>query len=359
MVMALHLIFRPLHPHWEPLPRPDAASIRKLLAEGGLEETITFLGWLINTRLLTIALTPDKEAAWRAEVENMIASRKAVKLRDIQRLLGRLNHVCFVIPNAKHFMNNLRKTEYLAKFRKQVKLPHTAVEYLELWLILLELAHRGISINRVVFRKPTIASFSGASETGIGGFCPKTGVAWRHEFSNVEQAAFTLNAKEYLGSAIDSDFQLEMDPDPHPFPCVLNWTDSTSAMGWLQKSNHDPVDVPAHNVVARFHARSMLRRNTTNYFQHPSGSTNVIADSLSCDFHLSGDQLVLMLTSLVPSLRIKVVPLPQRFTSKIASLAQKWPGTKESPSKSIRSTIAAGVAGWSSSSESTMYALSH
>ena len=197
--MALHIIFRPLHPHREPLPRPDAASIRKLLAEGGLEERITFLGWLINTRLLAIALIPNKAAAWRAEVENMIAGRKAVKLRDIQRLLGRLNHVCFIIPDAKHFMNNLRKMEYLAEFRKKVKLSHTTVEDLKLWLIFLESACRGISINRVVFRKPTIASFSDALETRIGGFCPKTGVIWRHEFSNANQAAFTLNAKEYLG----------------------------------------------------------------------------------------------------------------------------------------------------------------
>ena len=132
MVMALHLLFRPLHPTREPLPRPDAASIRKLLAEGGLEERITFLGWLINTRLLTIALTPEKATAWKTEVETMIAHRKAVKLRDIQRLLGRLNHVCFIIPNAKHFMNNLRKMEYLAKFKKKVKLSQTAVEDLKL-----------------------------------------------------------------------------------------------------------------------------------------------------------------------------------------------------------------------------------
>ena len=26
-----------------------------------------------------------------------------------------------------------------------------------------------------------------------------------------------------------------MDPDPTPFPCVLNETDTTSAMGWLPK----------------------------------------------------------------------------------------------------------------------------
>ena len=96
-------------------------------------------------------------------------------------------------------MNNLWKMEYLTEFRKKVKLSHTAVEDLKLWMIFLELACRDISINRVVFRKPTIASFSDALRIGIGGFWPKTSVAWRHEFSNADQAAFTLNAKEYLG----------------------------------------------------------------------------------------------------------------------------------------------------------------
>ena len=56
VVMALFLIFRPLSNLLEPLPRPDPASIRKMLAEGGLREIITFLGWFINTRLFTIAL---------------------------------------------------------------------------------------------------------------------------------------------------------------------------------------------------------------------------------------------------------------------------------------------------------------
>ena len=355
VVMALFLIFRPLSRLLEPIPRPDPASIRKMLAEGGLQETITFLGWFINTRLLTIALQAEKTVAWSNEIRDIMARRKAVKHKDLQRLNGKLNHVCFIIPDAKHFMNNLRRMEHLAKHKKKVKLTHGTMKDLELWLSFIESAAAGISINRIVFRKPTIITFSDASEAGIGGYCPKTGVGWRYLFTEEENKALTLNCKEYLASAIDMDFQMEMDPDPSPFPCVLNETDSTSAMGWLRKSNHDPVDAPIHNDIARFHASNMLERNACNYSQHLPGVLNVVADSLSRDFHLSDDQLVSMLTCLHESLsphQLRIVTLPQKYISKVASLAQKWPGKTELPSKPIKSTIAAGVSGWNSSTES-------
>ena len=356
VVMALFLIFRPLHALLEPIPRPDPASIRKMLAEGGLREVITFLGWFINTRSLTIALPPEKSSAWSNEIRAMMKHRKAVKHKDLQSLNGKLNHVCFIIPDAKHFMNNLRRMEYLARFKKKVKLSSPTMRDLTLWLAFLDSAEKGISINRVVFRKPTITTSSDASEAGVGGYCPKTGVIWRHRFTDEESKAFTLNCKEYIGSAIDMDFHMELDPDPSPFPCVLNMTNNSTAMGWLRKSNHDPDDAPVHNEVARFHAENMLRRQACNYSQHLPGVKNVVADCCSRDFHLSDEELVAMLTSLHPSLlpsQFKVVPLPPKYTSKIAAMARQWPGKKESPSRLIKSTLAAGLSGWSSSTEST------
>jgi len=44
VVMAFFLVFHPLAGIFEPIPRPDPTSIRKLLAEGGLAELIIFLG---------------------------------------------------------------------------------------------------------------------------------------------------------------------------------------------------------------------------------------------------------------------------------------------------------------------------
>ena len=96
----------------------------------------------------------------------------------------------------------------------------------------------------------------------------------------------------------------------------------------------------------------MMDRQACNYSQHLPGVWNVVADCLSRDFHLSNEQIIAMLTSLHPSLspsQIKIVDLPQKHISWIASLAQRWPGTRESPKRLIKSTLAAGIAGWDSS----------
>ena len=85
--MALFLFFCQLSFLLEPIPRPDPASVCKILAKEGLRETITFLGWFINTRLLIISLQAEKTVAWSNKIRDIMAKRKAVKHKDIQRLI--------------------------------------------------------------------------------------------------------------------------------------------------------------------------------------------------------------------------------------------------------------------------------
>ena len=96
--MAFYLIFRPLAGLLEPIGRPDPTSIQKMMAEGGLCEVITFLGWVVDTRRLTVALPVDKWKAWSAQITTVRKARR-VRHKDIAQLVGRLNHVCFIIPN--------------------------------------------------------------------------------------------------------------------------------------------------------------------------------------------------------------------------------------------------------------------
>ena len=103
-----------------------------MMAEGGLKETIIFLGWFINTRLFTIALQTEKVPAWFAGIRDITKRRKGIKHKELHRLIDKLNHVCFIIPDAKHFMNNLRRMEYLVRFKKKVKLSRDAMDDLEL-----------------------------------------------------------------------------------------------------------------------------------------------------------------------------------------------------------------------------------
>ena len=354
VAMAIFLIFRPLAGLFEPIERPDPASIRKMKAEGGLAELITYLGWLIDTRRFIVALPIDKWVAWSANIRE-IKAKRTVSYQEISTLIGRLNHVCFIIPDARHFMSNLRRMEKIAKYNLKVHLTSTCLDDLDLWLEFLNSAKDGISINRIVFRSPTLISLSDASEQGIGGYSPSTGIGWRYEFSKDEQRAFTLNLKEFIASTIDAAVQAKHDPSNSPFPCHLGVSDSTTTVGWLRKSNFDEDERPIHNEVARWQARNTMERDGCNYSQHLPGVMNVVADSLSRDFHLSNEQIFAMLTSIHPSLppsKLKVIELPNELISWIASLAQRWPGHRELPSQPIESEIARGISGWTSSTES-------
>ena len=216
-------------------------------------------------------------------------------------------------------MNNLQKLVCIARRQSKVKLTRGTIDDLILWLDFLESAKDGISINRVVFRKPNLITFSDSSEAGIGGFCPQTGTMWRYRFTEAEAKAFTLNTKEYIASAINMEIQAEMNPDRTTLPCILNRSDSSSTLlGWLRKSNHGPGEAPIHNEVARAHARNMMARQACNYSEHLPGRLNIIADCLSRDFHLSDNQIIAMISSLHPSLspsQFKIVTLPQKHIS--------------------------------------------
>ena len=221
-LMSLFLVFRPLAAALEPMKRPDPPSMRKLEAEGMLREVITFLGWKIDTRAFTISLPEDKWINWRNEI-TMCLTRPHVTPEVLASLVGRLNHVCFVIPDARHFRNHLRKMKQVAEsVERSIRISLGARKDLQLWLQFLEYAAKGISINLVVFRKPTLQSLSDASPWGIGGLSLTTLVGWRHKFTELKQRSFTMNCKEHIGVVVDSIIQAKHDTSKADFPCYLH-----------------------------------------------------------------------------------------------------------------------------------------
>jgi len=350
--MASHLVFRPNTKN-EPIERPDPQSLRKMNAEGRLREHMIFLGWRIDSREFVISLPDEKVRAWTSSINNTL-TKLTINFEDSQTLVGRLNHVGYIIPTARHFLNRIRKLEYLADKRGHAKINDDTAKDLKLWIELLQRAKAGISINSVIFRRPTSYTISDASEHGVGGYCLRTGKAWRYKFKTHEAAALTLNLKEFIGSIINGMIFLPLDPSPQP--CLLSIGDSTSAAGWLHKSNFDPHQSPAHAEAARSHARNIMKHNASDYSQHLPGLANVIADVLSRDFHLSNEQLISMLHSTSPPLlppQLTIIDIPENIITWIGSLAQLLPKRKESPSRPTISTLARGISGWSSNENAT------
>jgi hypothetical protein len=86
--MALHLIFQPHAGNSEPIERPNAASIRKLMAEGQMAEQMIFLGWEIDTRRLQITLPKEKAQAWSKSIKLLTQSNSPVTYQSLATLVG-------------------------------------------------------------------------------------------------------------------------------------------------------------------------------------------------------------------------------------------------------------------------------
>jgi hypothetical protein len=108
--LAIHVAMRPnAGVEKEPIPRRDTLSKDKLEAEGAPAESQIVLGWRINTRLLSLQLPLDKFTAWSSDIVNILErADRVVTRKELESLIGRLNHASYVIPLSRHFLSNLR-----------------------------------------------------------------------------------------------------------------------------------------------------------------------------------------------------------------------------------------------------------
>jgi hypothetical protein len=91
----------------EPVQPQGLLSSPKLEAEGTPAEVQIVLGWNLNTRLLLTLLPDDKHEAWSTNIIAIVASARTT-FGELELTIGRLNHVGYIIPLARHFLNRLR-----------------------------------------------------------------------------------------------------------------------------------------------------------------------------------------------------------------------------------------------------------
>jgi hypothetical protein len=83
--------------------------------------------------------------------------------------------------------------------------------------------------------------------------------------------------------------------------CLLRMTDSSTATGWIKKSNFaDKEGGAAQLTTARKLALLVLDLDSCLYSQWFAGKDNIVADSLFRYFHLSDDQLTFHITNFAP-----------------------------------------------------------
>jgi hypothetical protein len=332
--LAIHILGRPIAPN-EPIPRDDLLSVKKTLGEGQMAETRIVLGWQFQTRSLRIQLTPEKLTCWSRAIDVHLAS-KSVKVEDIHTTLGRLQHVGLMLPASRHFLSRIHDlvSAGTTQRRKWTRLPAAVKADLRLFQDILQIVtHRGASMNNVVFRKPTHFYRSDASSHGLGGYNISTGAAWRLPLPSNILSYVTLNTLEFLGCLLTLWIDIHLGNTP-PQSCILSQTDSTSAEGWLYKSNFHPERCPSQLLVARKLAHLTINADVCLYSQWFPGDLNVVSDLLSRRFDLTDDALTDLVLSSVPDQvpnGFKILALPTEIDSWTTSLLQTASANQELP----------------------------
>ena len=149
MFLAIHITSRE-NSDREPLPLDSALALNKLAAEGGLSETIVVLSWLYDTGRLLVSLPDHKYTAWKKTITKGISS-KSILLKELDRLINRLNHMGVIMKMGRHFLSRLwyqfDKSQESNKKHTRLSLNHTVIKDIKLWLHFLNKAHSGINMN--------------------------------------------------------------------------------------------------------------------------------------------------------------------------------------------------------------------
>jgi len=109
-----------------------------------------------------------------------------------------------------------------------------------------------------------------------------------------------------------------------PESCILRRTNSTSASGWLRKTNFaDSKEEKVQMTTARLLVNLVINSKCCLYSQRFPGDENVVADALSRDFYLSNTDLSNLIIFLFPSqvpFGLSIQDLPTEISSWLTCL---------------------------------------
>ena len=327
---VLHLVGQPIAVD-ESLKCDDILSLSKFLAEAMPAEWKMILGWIVDTCRLQIKLPANKHTTWTAAIHSLLTADQAT-FKELEKLLGHLNHAGFVIPLACHFLARLQTAMFTAQKWCSVKLQNAQHQDLALWLRFLDKACTGLSLNLLTFRLPLRILRSDASLHGIGGLSVMSGITWQWELPWDLRLCTSLNALEFLVSYITIYMDIHVGATPTS-SCFLSQGDSTSAMGWLRKSNFNDAN-PLHLSLTWAMADLIMDHNSCLYSQWFPGDENNLTKALSHDTHLDDDALLTLLLSHVPEQIPEgfcICPLLLKLVSQIMTWLHNLPASMESP----------------------------
>ncbi len=322
----------------------------KLIAEGALEETKIILGWFCDLRRLTMALPENKFVAWSDGIRALLSRGKAAP-PELEQLIGRMTHLGAIIPMIYHFLSRLQDLHFRSRNRRSIPLTDNCIKDLQLMLKCLDVARKGVDMNLIAYRSPTHIYHSDSCPAGLGGYSNE-GYAWRFYIPPNLRFRASNNLLEFIAAVITPWVDI-IAGRLKSSDCSLSMTDSSTAEGWMHKTNfrecdESQVQVDVRIEVARKFAWDFTENSIKSYSQWFPGKENIVADALSRDDDRSDDDLTSLLYRFAPLQmphRFEIVPLPNEIASWLTSLLLKLPVNEQYREQHTRTKLGRGVNG--------------
>jgi hypothetical protein len=127
---------------------------------------------------LRISLPSHKHRKWPKEIQRLF-SLPIGKAKDLEAILGCLNHVACIYNPMCHFLGRIYQALYRANLSKGwTILKEAEIQDFKVLMSFLDPASKGVSMNNLTFHKPTQIYRSDLSEFGLGGYNITSGIAW-------------------------------------------------------------------------------------------------------------------------------------------------------------------------------------
>ncbi len=253
----------------KPVPQEDMEARNKLQAEAGLEEQKTVLGWLLNTRRLLVQLPKNKFLAWTNMIK-LVIQQGTMTAKEVESVIRQLGHLGVAILFVHHFLSRLRSLQVRAKGRQSIPINNKCWRDINLMIHIIQIAHKGISMNINIYQWPTHIYHSDSCPAGLGGYS-NCGFAWRYYLYPEHQFRATNDLLEHIAAFITPWVDI-IRGCLHSGACALSMTNSTTSEGWLRKTNfsklkEDPIQATVRLEVARMHATHYITLSIREYSQ--------------------------------------------------------------------------------------------
>jgi len=203
-------------------------------------------------------------------------------------------------------------------------------------------------MNLLAFWSPDRIYYSDSCPAGLGGYSDQ-GFAWRFTIPDNMLFCASNNLLEFLAAVITPWIDIILG---HLIAgdCALSMTDSTTAEGWMRKSNFvepnkHPVQAKTCVDAARKYASIFMDADIKGYSQWFEGKRNNVVDALSRDWHLGDDKLTSLLHSHFPEQMpesFRISPLPKEISSWLTSLLQQLPMSEQLRERHMTTGLAPG-----------------